>query len=121
MINYNINNCKIILIGSSYVGKTSIIESFVYNSNNDVNLESSKGLCFYAKDLYIKNCNLLINFDLWDTASINSLHSLNKMFFRKINIIILVYSIDDITTLEEIKNYYNNELKDYCCSNTGIN
>ena len=99
---------KIVLVGESGVGKTSIIGSYfdkpltTYISTNTP-IENFKDIELNGKKISIS---------IWDTAGQEVFRSLNKLFYLDANIIIIVYSIDDEKTFEEVKNYWMEDVKD---------
>ena len=56
---------KIILIGDTYVGKTSILIRFLNNTFSD-NLKPTIGCDYYEKEVSIKNNKIKLS--IWDTA-----------------------------------------------------
>ena len=94
------NNIKIILIGNFAVGKTSIIKSLDKIKFNEY--EPSTLSCnFISKTVVINNKNYIC--DIWDTAGQEKFCSLNKLFIKDSNIIILVYDISKKETFVGLK------------------
>ena len=95
-------NCKIILVGDSAVGKTSIIARYLnkYSPHITTTINTS----FYSKLVYIDNYK--INFQIWDTVGQEKYRSLNSLFFKDANICILVYDITNEESFNNIKNYW---------------
>ena len=78
---------KIVLVGESGVGKTSIINYFIYGKFDNKVL-SSISLQFISKEI---NCNgRNIKFDIWDTAGREKYRSLSKIFYTNSNVAFLV-------------------------------
>jgi small GTP-binding protein len=92
---------KTILVGSSGVGKTNLINVTVGQGFN----ESSKptNCCnLLQKNLEINNIKYVIN--LWDTIGQEAYKGISKLFFREAQIVIFVYDItskDSFLNLEE--------------------
>ena len=94
------NNIKIILIGNFAVGKSSIIKSFDKIKFNEY--EPPTLSCNYiSKIVIINNKNYMCN--IWDTAGQEKFYSLNKLFIKDSNIIILVYDITQKKTFVNLK------------------
>ena len=93
---------KVILVGDSGVGKTSIIGRFInqYKSN----VESTITTSFYSKIETIKDHEL--NFQIWDTVGQEQFRSLNSIFFKDAHICLLVYDITREDTFSSIKDYW---------------
>ena len=100
---------KIVLLGETSVGKTSIISRFASNSFNP-NTLSSLSAQFVSKTVEIDGTSLKL--DLWDTAGQEKYRALAKIFYKDARVIIFVYDITNEKTFEEIKNYWYNETKE---------
>ncbi len=100
---------KIVLLGETSVGKTSIITRFTQNSFNP-NTLSSLNAQFVTKTIEINNEK--ITFDLWDTAGQEKYRALAKIFYKDAKVIIFVYDITNKKSFDDIKNYWYNETKE---------
>ena len=89
---------KMILLGESGVGKTSIISRYVNDKFND-NFVSSSTMSYVAK--IIEKNNKIIKLNIWDTIGQEKFRSISKLFLNDTKIVILVY---DITSDESFKN-----------------
>jgi small GTP-binding protein len=88
-------NIKLILLGESAVGKTSIINRYVEDSfSNDI--ISSSSMTYSRKRLIINKQNIILN--IWDTVGQEKFKSLSKLFFNDTKIVVLVYSITEKDT-----------------------
>ena len=89
---------KAILVGSSGVGKTNLINVCVGQSFNP---ETKPTNCasLLQKHLEINNLKYVVN--LWDTMGQEAYKGISKLFFREAQIVIFVY---DITSTESFKN-----------------
>ena len=89
---------KAILVGSSGVGKTNLINVCVGQSFNP---ETKPTNCasLLQKQLEINNLKYVVN--LWDTMGQEAYKGISKLFFREAQIVIFVY---DITSSESFKN-----------------
>ena len=103
-------NFKIVLIGETGVGKTSIISQFVDQTFQE-DLQASTGGTFSSKSLILDNEKVLI-FDIWDTAGQERYRSLTKLFYKDSNAAILVYDITRQETFDELKNYWADQIKE---------
>ena len=103
--------CKVILIGSSDVGKTSIISRYIKNTFN-TNSISSTGANFYTKTIILGDENQTIKFEIWDTAGQERYRSLNRTFYKMSNACILVYDITRRSSFEDLKDFWINEIKE---------
>ena len=102
--------CKVVLIGESGVGKTSIINR--YTTNTFRTLETATpGASFTAKVVNFKEYDQTIKFEIWDTAGQEKYRALAKVFYKNAAVCILVYDITSKTSFEELKKYWINEIK----------
>ena len=99
-------NCKVVLLGESGVGKTSIISRFI-NDTFEEGLVTTTGASYAGKDMVFKDYqNQVVKFEIWDTAGQEKYRSLAQIFYKDAAIAILVYDITNAESLEEIKNYW---------------
>lgn len=96
MQNYNIDKFKLVLIGNSGVGKSSIIQRMIYNMFL-VNTPPTIGAAYQT--LRFDNKFIV---DIWDTAGQERFQSLIPMYLKGTDIIFLVVSCDK--TNEQIRN-----------------
>lgn len=100
---------KVVLIGESGVGKTSIISRFI-NDTFDHNVVTSLGASYISKTLTFPEQNKSIKFDIWDTAGQEKYRSLAKVFYKDAMIIVFVYDITSISSFNEIKNFWYKQI-----------
>ena len=103
---------KVALIGESGVGKTCIINQFI-NGTFDENCMLSLTAQFCRKNLEFSG-DKSITFDIQDTAGHERYRSLNKLYYKNAEVVILVYDISDIKSFNEVKNYWYEQIKENC-------
>ena len=91
---------KITTIGDSGVGKSSIMMRIVKN-RFDSNSLSTIGASYMNRIIQINN--KVINLQLWDTAGQEKYNSIIPMYLRNASCVLLVFDINQINTLENIK------------------
>ena len=104
------NNFKIVLVGESGVGKTSIISQFVDQIFED-DLQTSTGGSFSSKTLTFNN-GKTIKLEIWDTAGQERYRALTKIFYKNALAAVLVYDITRKQSFEELKNYWIKQIKE---------
>ena len=100
--------CKVIVVGDSGVGKTSIINRFLENYSPDE--KATIGASFSSKLQLVDNYN--ISFDIWDTAGEERFRSVNSIFYKEASICLMVYDITSLKTFQNIKDYWYNSVKE---------
>ena len=100
--------CKIILVGDSGVGKTSIISRYLNKFSDKI--KSTIGASYANKLETIDNYN--INFDIWDTAGQERFRAVNKIFYKEAYACIMVYDITNKESFESIKTYWYNTVNE---------
>ena len=104
-------NCKVVLLGESGVGKTSIISRYISNTYRNQQLPTT-GANFVTKTIILEDENKSIKFELWDTAGQERYRSLAKVFYKNAAVCVLVYDITRKSSFEELKLFWIKELKE---------
>ena len=94
--------CKVILVGDSGVGKTSMINRYLNQFSDKIAATISTS--YYNKTEIIDNYKL--NFQIWDTVGQEQYRSLNSLFFKDAHICLMVYDITRESTFKSIKDYW---------------
>ncbi len=94
---------KILTLGDSGVGKTSIIQKFVNDKFNQ-NMLSTIGVDFQSKEIIINNTKIKLK--IWDTTGQEKYHSITNLFIKGSSIVILVYSVDLLSSFEGLDYWY---------------
>ncbi|XP_062167572.1 ras-related protein RABC2a-like [Alnus glutinosa] len=106
--NYDLS-FKILLIGDSNVGKTSLIVSFVSDSTEPPLPTVGMDLKFKLLTVGGKKLKLTI----WDTAGQDKFRTLTHSFYRGAHGIILVYDITVRSTFTSISDFWAKEVEIY--------
>lgn len=110
--NTNTLNCKVVMLGESAVGKTSIINRYINNAFNPDSMSTS-GASYASKTMHFDNFNKNIKFDIWDTAGQERFRSLTKIFYKETSVAVLVYDITRKESFTEVKNYWYHQIKEH--------
>ena len=100
---------KVILLGESGVGKTSIIARF-YSGKFNPDKITSLSSQYTRKTIELPN-NKSITFDIWDTCGQERYRSLTKIFYKDAKVVILVYDITNKDSFIQLKKYWYEQVK----------
>ena len=106
--------CKLILVGESGVGKTSIISRYLdkYQEKGESTLTA------YFSNKTIICDGYQINFEIWDTAGQEQYRAMNAVFYKDASICLMVYDITNRSSFDSIKDYWYESVKE--SGNEGI-
>ena len=96
---------KIIIIGNSNVGKTSIINRFTDKEYSDKHL-ATLGCDFHMKTIIINE--KMIKIQIWDTAGMEKYQSITKSYYRGAQACLIVFDITNRESFEAIDNWIEN-------------
>ena len=105
-----VESFKVVLVGESGVGKTSIITQFIDQTFQE-DQQSTTGGTFSTKSVKCGN-NKTLKFEIWDTAGQERYRSLTKMFYKDANAAVLVYDITRKDSFEQLKEYWAEQIKE---------
>ena len=97
-------NIKIILIGDTNVGKTTILLNYIQNDFNE-NMIHTVGLENRVKIMNIRGFRAKVQ--IWDTAGQERYNSLSQQFFRNVDGILLVFDLSNKDSFNNIKKWLN--------------
>lgn len=101
--------CKLVVIGSPGVGKTSLIRHYVDREFTESYI-STIGVDFRVKVVEIPQGNL--RFQIWDTAGQERFRSITTSYYRGANVIVIVYDVTDRTGFNHVE-YWLREIRQY--------
>ena len=107
---------KIILLGETGVGKTNLINVF-FGLKFEDQIDST--LASYCNEGKFNYNNESYNYAVWDTAGQEKFRAISKLFIRDAQIILIVYSIINRKTFEQV-NFWLNLVKENLENNTYI-
>jgi len=94
---------KIILVGDTSVGKTSILHRLVFNKFTE-DYRSTVGADFLSKTIYQND--IIAQLQLWDTAGQEKFWCLTEVFWRTADAVILVYDISCEKSFQNLEFWY---------------
>lgn len=92
---------KLVLLGESAVGKSSLVLRFVKGQFHEYQ-ESTIGAAFLTQTVCLDDTT--VKFEIWDTAGQERYHSLAPMYYRGAQAAIVVY---DITNTVKTSPYFS--------------
>ena len=93
---------KILIIGDSNVGKTSILLQYTSNFFQETHI-ATIGVEFKLKEIMLDNIEYKLN--IWDTAGQERFKAITKSFFKAADGIVFVYDVTNKPSFENIKNW----------------
>ena len=107
---------KVVLLGNSGVGKTSLISRWVTGSWQ-ANLKPTVGTVNLTQRVTINQTEVQVI--LWDTAGQEQFSTLAPLYVRSACVVILTASFSDETSFERL-DYWMNLVKETCDANTPV-
>nr|OQO22875.1 GTP-binding protein ypt5 [Rachicladosporium sp. CCFEE 5018] len=94
---------KLVLLGESAVGKSSLVLRFVKDQFDDYR-ESTIGAAFLTQTIALDD-QTTVKFEIWDTAGQERYKSLAPMYYRNANCAVVVYDITQAASLDKAKSW----------------
>ncbi len=98
------DSIKLIVVGETNVGKTSIISQYINNAFSEeysMTMNSDK----LMKDIELSNGSK-INIEIWDTIGQSNYRIINNIFVKNTKIALLVYDITDHNSFDILNEFY---------------
>lgn len=105
------SECKLVLLGDTNVGKSSLVLRFVKNQFN-ADQVTTVGAAFLQSPVPLEDSEDKIQFGIWDTAGSERYKALAPMYYRGAEAAIVVYDITSFESFEGAKAWVR-ELKLY--------
>ena len=93
---------KIILIGDSYSGKSSLLRTAIKNKFGE---DYNSTIGFDCLSFFVKINEIIIKLQIWDTCGQEIYKSLITNFYRESSLAIMIYSIDNKESFQNISNW----------------
>ncbi|CAG9580766.1 putative small GTP-binding protein Rab18 [Leishmania major strain Friedlin] len=107
---------KVLLIGDSGVGKSSLLLSFTTGAF-DENISSTIGIDFKVKKVDVVDAHTggktTVNLQLWDTAGQERFRTLTSSYYRGAHAVVLVYDVNNPQSFHGLKKWLD-EANSYC-------
>jgi small GTP-binding protein len=106
---------KLVLLGDSGVGKSSLLRRFVHDTFNE-ETDSTMGASYLSKLVAVPGHS--VKFNIWDTAGQERYRSLAKMYYRDAMVVLLVFALTEEDSFESLRHWYK-EVQDNAPRNVG--
>uniref|UniRef100_A0A672LM54 Calcium release activated channel regulator 2A n=1 Tax=Sinocyclocheilus grahami TaxID=75366 RepID=A0A672LM54_SINGR len=93
---------KIVMVGNSSVGKTSLLRRFCDNCFHSGTC-ATVGIDYSVKTLTVDNSQVALQ--MWDTAGQERYRSITKQFFRKADGVVVVYDVTNEQTFTAVRHW----------------
>ncbi|KAI5298180.1 hypothetical protein KEM56_004264, partial [Ascosphaera pollenicola] len=93
---------KVIVLGDSGVGKTSLMNRYV-NKRYSSSYKATIGADYLTKDVLVDD--RLVTLQLWDTAGQERFQSLGVAFYRGADCCVLVYDVNNAKSFETLESW----------------
>ena len=94
---------KLITLGNAGVGKTSILQRYLYDKFN-INSESTIGIELSYKEIILEN-NERVTLKIIDTCGQEKYRSLSKSYFKNTDGVLFVFDLSNIESFKEITDW----------------
>jgi Ras-related protein Rab-6A len=94
---------RVVVIGNTAVGKTSIINQVVYGTVSAQH-QPTIGIDFFAKSVPVQDRS--VRLQLWDTAGQERFHGLIPSYIRNSTVALLIYDITNRATFDDLKQWH---------------
>ena len=93
---------RLVLLGESAVGKSSLVQQFVEGQFDEFQ-PSTIGAAFVSQTVSLEDRT--VKFEIWDTAGQERFHSVTPIYWRGAQAAIVVYDITNADTFERAKSW----------------
>ena len=90
---------KVVFVGDSSVGKTSIISQLIYNSSTQDHTPTV-GIDFFSKNITVGTDTIRVQ--IWDTAGQEQFHSLIPSYLRSSTVAVIVYDVTNQESFDHL-------------------
>ena len=98
-------SCKVLILGESKVGKSSILSRFT-EKNYTESLPPTLGIDYKIMKVQVSNVD--VKMQIWDTAGQERFRSITESFYKGCQAVLLVFDLSDRETFLKIKNWLCN-------------
>ena len=103
---------KVIIIGETGVGKTSLVKRFV-SGHFTRDYRASIGANLFIKELKL-NSDKIVSIQIWDIAGQERWKKMRHLYYRGAHGALVVGDLTRENTFEQLKEFWNQDLNKYC-------
>ncbi|KAK7499445.1 hypothetical protein BaRGS_00009420 [Batillaria attramentaria] len=105
-------DAKVVLLGKSYAGKTSLVERYLKNRflGDSVPYQNTIGAAYGAKTVTVNGKSIIIG--IWDTAGSERYEAMSRIYYRGARAAILCYDLTDKSSFDRIR-FWIGELRQH--------
>ncbi|XP_076435282.1 ras-related protein Rab-24-like [Babylonia areolata] len=105
-------DAKVVLLGSSYVGKTCVVQRYLKNqfTGDTVPYQNTIGAAYGAKSLTINGSTVILG--IWDTAGSERYEAMSRIYYRGAKAAILCFDLTDKSSFDRIR-FWIGELRQH--------
>ena len=108
---------KVVLVGNSCVGKSSIVVRYADDEFSEVFL-ATIGVDFRFKSFSLESNK--VKLQIWDTAGHERFRTITSSYYRGAHALMIVYDITDRQSFEDACEYWYSEIRNSCPPETQI-
>ena len=94
---------KIVIIGNSAVGKSSLLLRFTDDSFNETHL-ATIGVDFRFRTMEVDG--KIVKLQIWDTAGQERFRTITSAYYKGADAVIMVYDVTKTESFQEIDNFW---------------
>lgn len=106
-----LSNYKVVLVGRSNVGKSSLLLRFT-DDLFQANYQPTIGVDFKFRKLQLGEDK--VRLQVWDTAGQEKYFTITKTFYKNTHCVVIVFDLTDKKTFEDVDNIWVQEIKRNC-------
>ena len=99
---------KVVLLGNSGVGKSSVVDQYINRRHNDTP-EATVGVGYYHHKMKLPSGSVA-DLDIWDTGGQERYRALLPLYYREAAVAIIIYDVSNYPSFEACEYWYR-ELK----------
>ena len=94
---------KIIIIGESQVGKTTLLNRYIKGKYEQTVPTEVIDNIIKESSIVVDGQTLKMKTHFWDTAGTEKFKALSAMYYKNVDAVILVYAINDLNSFKELE------------------